>query len=226
MTFDLDQSTYLDAVDEPLDIFGHSDVFDCADFLPEDGDDGDGVFADSIDYQEFDNLDNSLTTRPFDATNATTGESQRCDSPPISNSIPSEAQLKAQYSEALQKLAESMQRTEESRRHVIMHRHMLTPEQKLALELAKQQLRQHQIQFVALQQQFRPSSEQPRQSTFSSSQVGADSSTTTRSLSPVRSSIMDAFLSGSRGNLTNGLDQSRAQLGNYMGQMNQRIFWG
>ena len=40
----------------------------------------------------------------------------------------------------LQKLFESMKRTEESRRHVMMHRSMLTKEQQLAIHLAKEQL--------------------------------------------------------------------------------------
>ena len=136
------------------------------------------------------------------------------DCPPLSNTP-------AQYSEALQKLAESMQRTEESRKFVMMQRRMLTPEQQHALNVAKEQLRQ-QTQLVA--QQSQPSQEQPQLCSISSSQ-GGDSSAT-RSLSPGRSSIMDAFFSGSRGTLTNGLDQSRAQLGNYMGQMNQQILWG
>lgn len=127
----------------------------------------------------------------------------------------------AQYSEALRKLAESMQRTEESRRHVLMQRRMLTPEQQRALTVAKEQLRQ-QTQLVA--QQSRASHEQPHRSSFSSSQEGTSSMG--RSLSPGRLSIMDAFFSGSKSNLTNGLDQSRTQLGVYMGQMNQRTLWG
>ena len=40
----------------------------------------------------------------------------------------------------LQKLAESMKRTEESRRHVMMHRSMLTEEQQQAIHLTKEQL--------------------------------------------------------------------------------------
>ena len=146
------------------------------------------------------------------------------DCPPLSSTL-LPAQLEggdeAQYSEALQKLAESMQRTEESRKFVLMQRRMLTPDQQHALNAAKEQLRQ-QTQLVA--QQSQPSQEKTQRCSFSSSQ-GGDSSTT-RSLSPGRSSIMDAFFSGSRGTLTNGLDQSRTQLGNYMGQMNQRTFWG
>jgi hypothetical protein len=230
MAFELDQSTYLDAEDEPLDLFRHSDLIDGVDFLPDDdGGDEDGVFADSMDYQEFedmgdDSLRHSLTNaRPLDAAHddyamKTTSDSESCLS---------STELKAQYYEALQKLAESMQRTEVSRRQVIMHRHMLTPEQIFALEMAKEQLRrqQHQTQLAAVarqqQESRRPSLE---------GQVGDNppttSTTNTRSLSPGRSSIMDAFFSGSRGNLTNGLDQSRAQLGNYMGQMNHRILWG
>ena len=48
----------------------------------------------------------------------------------------------AQYNEALQKLANSMKRTEESRRHVMMQRNMLSLDQQRALYLAKEQLQQ------------------------------------------------------------------------------------
>lgn len=89
------------------------------------------------------------------------------------------------YNEALQKLAESMQRTEETRRQVILQRQILMPQPPL------------------------PSTER----------VDAG-----RSISPGRSSILNAFFSGSRCTLTNGLDQSRKQLSMYMTQMNQQTF--
>jgi hypothetical protein len=306
MTFVLDQSTYYDVESDPLNLSRPSEFFDFV--LDDDVEDERGVLAnsrgssvmeelllsrstnapgsDTMDYQDFDDLGNSLTdVLPFDAMMTLSGSQSlparrrgkrstqngpasrsfndgqktkplyalnrdikfdppvkrmshgdisMCsyataqsshDCPPLSNT-PLPAQLveegdEAQYSEALQKLAESMRRTEESRKLVLMQRRMLTPDQQHSLNVAKEQLRQ-QTQLVA--QQFQPSQEQPQRCSFSSSQ-GGDSSTT-RSLSPGRSSIMDAFFSGSRGTLTNGLDQSRTQLGNYMGQMNQRTFWG
>lgn len=52
----------------------------------------------------------------------------------------------SQYNKALQRLAESMKRTEESRSHVMMQRDMLTSEQKRALTAAKQQLNKQRIQ--------------------------------------------------------------------------------
>ncbi len=306
MTFVLDQSTYYDVESDPLNLSRPSELFDFV--LDDDVEDERGVLAnsrgssvmeelllsrstnapgsDTMDYQDFDDLGNSLTdVPPFDAM-MTLSDTQslparrRCkrstrngpasrsfndgqktkklyalnramnfdppvkrishddisvcsyataqsshDCPPLFNT-PLPAQLveegdEVQYSEALQKLAESMRRTEESRKLVLMQRRMLTPDQQYSLNVAKEQLRQ-QTQLVA--QQFQPSQDQPQRCSFSSSQ-GGDSSTT-RSLSPGRSSIIDAFFSGSRGTLTNGLDQSRTQLGNYMGQMNQRTFWG
>mmetsp|Transcript_27427 Transcript_27427/g.58667 ORF Transcript_27427/g.58667 Transcript_27427/m.58667 type:complete len:303 (+) Transcript_27427:57-965(+) len=104
---------------------------------------------------------------------------------------------KAQYNEALRKLADSMKRTEKSRRHLMMQLNMLTPAQKHVISYTKEQLQQ---QFVTVSPQ------------------DAQHQGSTRSLSPGRSSIMAAFFSGSRGTLTNGLDQSRRQLSMYMGQ--------
>mmetsp|Transcript_27428 Transcript_27428/g.58669 ORF Transcript_27428/g.58669 Transcript_27428/m.58669 type:complete len:295 (+) Transcript_27428:57-941(+) len=100
---------------------------------------------------------------------------------------------KVQYNEALQKLANSMKRTEESRRHVMMQRNMLTPAQQHAISSAKEQLQQ-QVDTVTPQD--------------------GQCQCSTRSISPGRSFTF----SGSRGTLTNGLDQSRRQLSMYMGQ--------
>jgi hypothetical protein len=105
------------------------------------------------------------------------------------------------YNKALQRLAESMKRTEESRSQVMKQRKMiLTPEQESALVRAKEQLAQQNEQ-VSRQQTPAAAPVTPPQDT-------------------ARSSIMAAFFSGSRGTLTNGLEQSRKQLGMYMGQMN------
>lgn len=113
------------------------------------------------------------------------------------------------YNEALQSLARSMKRTEETRRHVMMQRNMLTPAQQAALSSAKEQLQaqNHQVQQQATH--AAPVPALPAQEVHESSQ---------------RSSIVAAFLSGSRGTLTNGLEQSRKQLSMYMGQMNNQTF--
>jgi len=121
-------------------------------------------------------------------------------------SVPEEGHMtEDSYKDALQSLARSMKRTEETRRHVMMHRSMLTPAQQAALSSAKEQL---QAQNQQVQQRAthvaRPV---PAQEAHEGSQ---------------RSSIVAAFLSGSRGTLTNGLEQSRKQLSMYMGQMNNQ----
>ena len=77
-----------------------------------------------------------------------------------------------------------MKRTEESRRHVMMQRNMLSLDQQRALSLAKEQLQQQNQQ--------------------------------------VQSSIMTSFFTGSRGTLTDGLEQSRKQISMYMGQVNHQ----
>ena len=102
----------------------------------------------------------------------------------------------SKYNEALQKLAESMQRTEETRRQVMLQRQIMMPTQP--------QQRQVQTQ---------PQVQQP-----------SPPSPPGRSISPGRSSILNAFFTGSRCTLTNGLDQSRKQLSMYMTQMNQQTF--
>lgn len=127
-------------------------------------------------------------------------------------------QEQSNYNKALQRLAESMKRTEESRNHVMMQRKMLlTPEQELALSSAKEQLRKQNEQVSQQQQQGVPPPPAPR-----NNDAQGQEARTSRPLSPGRSSIMTAFFSGSRGTLTSGLEQSRKQLGLYMGQVNQQ----
>lgn len=104
----------------------------------------------------------------------------------------------ANYQSALASLAQSMQRTEQSRRQVMLQRSLLTPNQRVALEEARHRQLQA-IQTEAL--------------------IPVQTPTSTRDLSPTRSSIVNAFFAGSRGTLTNGLEQSRRQLRNYMGQV-------
>lgn len=112
------------------------------------------------------------------------------------------------YNEALQKLADSIKRTEQSRRQLMMHRTLIDAP-------APQQRRQSQHVVDSTQQQLQQ-------------RVAAASVVCTRpppvesllELSPNdRSSIMNAFFSGSRGTLTNGLDHSRRQLKMYMDQV-------
>eukprot|EP00984_Skeletonema_dohrnii_P030168 scaffold21422_cov103-Skeletonema_dohrnii-CCMP3373.AAC.6 len=86
-----------------------------------------------------------------------------------------------------------MQRTEQSRRHVMLQISLLTPNQRVALEEARHRQLQA-IQTEAL--------------------ISVQTLTSTRELRPTRS------IAGSRGTLTNGLEeQSRRQERNYMGQI-------
>lgn len=197
----------------------------------------------------------------------------------------------SQYNKALQRLAESMKRTEESRSHVMMQRDMLTPEQKRALSAAKQQLNKQGIRGANVNdiqtptQLMSPSRTQvtargssrampPQvarhvspapQVQFADTISNRHSVYTSNSVSPPpgsgsqvqfsnnnndiitpnssnhsnpnsypaphqggggsggdKSSIVAAFLSGSRGTLTTGLEQSRKQLSMYMGQVHNQ----
>lgn len=118
----------------------------------------------------------------------------------------------ASYNDALRNLAESMKRTEATRRHVMMQRDMLSPVQQAALSSAKEQL---QAQYQQVQQQ---ATQEQQQTTAPESAPQEDM----QQESSQRSSIMAAFFSGSRGTLTNNLAQSRKQLGLYMNQMNNQ----
>ena len=121
-----------------------------------------------------------------------------------------------EYSQALMKLAYSMQRTEESRKQVMLQRSLLTPDQQHALKIAKEQFRV-QTELVAQKSQQVQSS-----NNTSSGQVGPENTSSMMTKPISSSSIIDAFFSGSRGSLTTGLDQSRMQLNNYMGNVHQR----
>jgi hypothetical protein len=115
-----------------------------------------------------------------------------------------------EYSQALMKLAYSMQRTEESRKQVMLQRSLLTPDQQHALKIAKEQFRVQTELIAQKSQQVQTASN----NTYSRQVNNAP---------PISSSsIIDAFFSGSRGSLTTGLDQSRMQLNNYMGNVHQR----
>lgn len=129
---------------------------------------------------------------------------------PTEEDQPSEGQ----YNEALYKLAQSMKRSNESRRHMIHCREMLTPQQQEALTTAKEQLQQmnHQVQQQVDQQVV--AAPVPQGDVQQCPQASVDPLNDTPS-----SSRVTAFLSGSRGTLTTGLEQSRKQLSVYMGQM-------
>ena len=104
----------------------------------------------------------------------------------------------AKYHSALASLAESMKKTESSRRQVMLQRSLLTPDQRASLEEARNRQLQA-IQTEAL--------------------IPVQTQHHVRDLSPTRSNIMNQFFSGSRGTLTNGLEQSRRQLKSYMSQV-------
>eukprot|EP00581_Thalassiosira_minuscula_P000333 CAMPEP_0183739714 /NCGR_PEP_ID=MMETSP0737-20130205/57774_1 /TAXON_ID=385413 /ORGANISM="Thalassiosira miniscula, Strain CCMP1093" /LENGTH=287 /DNA_ID=CAMNT_0025974579 /DNA_START=100 /DNA_END=963 /DNA_ORIENTATION=+ len=112
------------------------------------------------------------------------------------------------YNEALQKLADSMKRTEQSRQQLILQRAAIdapTPSQQHSLQQvvapAQQQLNQC-VRDVPVAPAHCISAEPTSQHPIND-----------------RSSIMAAFFSGSRGTLTNGLENSRRQLKMYMDQM-------
>lgn len=104
----------------------------------------------------------------------------------------------AKYHSALASLAESMKKTESSRRQVMLQRSLLTPDQRASLEEA----RNRQLQAIQTEEL-----------------IPVQTQHHVRDLSPTRSNIMNQFFSGSRGTLTNGLEQSRRQLKSYMSQV-------
>ena len=114
----------------------------------------------------------------------------------MATTSPDEQQAK--YHSALASLADSMKKTESSRRQVMLQRSLLTPEQRASLEEARNRQLQA-IQTEAL--------------------IPVQTQHHVRDLSPTRSNIMNQFFSGSRGTLTNGLEQSRRQLKSYMSQV-------
>ena len=101
------------------------------------------------------------------------------------------------YYSALEKLVQCMEQTQQTRRQVALQRSLLTPNQRAALEEGRRR------QLLAIQTEA----------------LIPVQTTSPRELSPTRSSIMNAFFAGSRNTLTNGLEQSRRQLRNYMGQV-------
>lgn len=213
-----------DLIDLELRCSGQSDIFlDDLDFiLDEDGGaDGEevGILASSssrrrsksqesvaMDIQEFDGWNNdrfdaddtiqimSYGINPCHISRLCQSDTYDFDLAPIEQRCFQPSAMEAQfnevkYNEALQKLAESMQRTETTRRQVMLQRQILMPTQQIP------------------QQASCPSPEQVESE---------------HSISQGRSFILNAFFSGSRCTLTNGLDHSRKQLSMYMTQMNQQ----
>mmetsp|Transcript_33954 Transcript_33954/g.62488 ORF Transcript_33954/g.62488 Transcript_33954/m.62488 type:complete len:408 (+) Transcript_33954:20-1243(+) len=138
---------------------------------------------------------------------------------------------KVQYDKALQNLAESMKRTEVSRRQIMMlkrtemtrrlvnmQRGMLSHEQQQMLHLAKMQLNQQQQQQMPQQvQQGQPPQEQLQQQnplqrqTLSSPMVAS-----------FFSNSSSATGGSSRSSFANTMDQGRKRISMYMGQVNHR----
>lgn len=135
-----------------------------------------------------------------------------------------------QYNESLQKLAASMERTELSRRQLMMQRTILLgaagqistapvaqlPNQHLAQQPHQQQLANNPVQ-QQLHQRVMGGYTSP--TPFSSN---SPSPCVSPNMNDERPRILAAFFSGSRGTLTNGLEQSRRDLGMYMNRVSRR----
>ena len=104
------------------------------------------------------------------------------------------------YHSALESLVKTMERTQQSRQQVVYQRSLLTPQQRAELEEARyRQLQVQAIQTEAL--------------------IPVQTSTQTKEICPTKSSILNAFFAGSRPSLLGAVEQSRRQLRNYMGQV-------
>jgi len=155
------------------------------------------------------------------------------------------------YDEALQNLADSIKRTERSRQQLMMQRAIIggsAQQQRChAISSAREQLQQR----VAGERSSKrpsiivgaPESQRPHQTrrivspvhqSFQQQHVTAAPVLSTRPISVEclmditqsdRSSVMAAFFSGTRGTLTDGLEQSRIQLKAYMDQVNNQILY-
>ena len=140
----------------------------------------------------------------------------------VSNALPSSTSLSSmgqqsvftvdQYNEALEHLAQTMKRTEESRRQVMLQRAILTQQEEQRRQ-AQEQAAMHAQQAMAyrrasaIRSQMQPNNFGDSLNNGGSSLSGAA-----------------AFLTGSSGTLTSGLAQSRRQLQMYMAQMNGQTF--
>lgn len=149
--------------------------------------------------------DHHLSLPSFNTTPQTSSQVQANNCPPnlsFETFLTMKPEERAKYHSTLSSLAESMKRTEHSRQQVILQRSLLTPDQHDALEDA----RARQLQAIQTEALI------PVQSAPHASLEEC----------PTRSGILDAFFAGSRGTLTNGLEQSRRQLRSYMGQVQKQ----
>jgi hypothetical protein len=116
------------------------------------------------------------------------------------------------YREALEHLAQTMKRTEESRRQVMLQRALLAQQQEQQRQ-AEEQVRQ---QAMAL----RRASEM--NSTYFRPMFDTGNNINNGAVYQDSYSGAAGFFSGSRATLTSGLEQSRRQLQMYMAQVNQQ----
>jgi hypothetical protein len=142
----------------------------------------------------------------------------------VSNGLPSSGSLSSlhqaavftpdNYNEALKHLAQTMKRTEESRRQVMLQRALITQQEEERRQ-AEEQALQHAQQAMALR----------RASAMRSNQfIPAFGENSLSNGGNSNLSGAAAFLTGSSGTLTSGLAQSRRQLQMYMAQMNGQTF--
>ena len=104
------------------------------------------------------------------------------------------------YHSALESLVKTMERTQQSRQQVVYQRSLLTPQQRAELDEARyRQLQVQAIQTEAL--------------------IPVQTSTQSKEICPTKSSILNAFFAGNRPSLLGAVEQSRRQLRNYMGQV-------
>jgi hypothetical protein len=114
------------------------------------------------------------------------------------------------YNGALEHLAQTMKRTEESRRQVMLQRAIMTQAEEQRRLRAEEQAALHAQQAMAYRNNMRSNQ---FQGSFDTMNNGGGSS-----------SEAAAFLTGSSGTLTSGLAHSRRQLQIYMAQMNGQTF--
>mmetsp|Transcript_37154 Transcript_37154/g.80200 ORF Transcript_37154/g.80200 Transcript_37154/m.80200 type:complete len:276 (+) Transcript_37154:92-919(+) len=121
---------------------------------------------------------------------------------------------KDQYNEALNNLAESMKRSELTRRHVMLQRDMLAPEQQRALYLAKTQLLNQQNKQVKQQTQHAQRQTQQTQLAQQRQQQ--------LSFTIVNHPLVTSFFNcETRASFADKMEQRRKKIGMYMGQVNQ-----
>ena len=116
------------------------------------------------------------------------------------------------YREALEHLAQTMKRTEESRRQVMLQRALL----------AQQQEQRRQAEEQARQQAMALRRASGMNSTYFRPMFDTGNNVNNGAMYQDSISGAAGFFSGSRATLTSGLEQSRRQLHMYMAQMNEQ----